>query len=339
MFSIYFSGPRHAWKWSEIVCFFRHSNTSVTGIIDERQPEPFILCPLPDIERKLVLNNSSQLFMSIRINDSTLPETYFVSPTIAVPIYPKEQYNISIYTMLRDKTHELVEWIEYHLMIGIEHFYLYDHFSSDNLESFLRSYMERNIVTIVRWRYEHPQGDHWNLIQSSSMNHALKNFGPYNRWMGYFDVDEYFQIKNMENLIPGNISLASLLDREFPESKYPGGVQFENCEISCFLTETDVISSRYHLLFEKCRHIDKPRECYVSPKLFLRPRNVPLMHNIHALTYGMAYAESRESAFFGRFRHFHYGTVSSKSFEDKNMDTSMDIFIEDLKKRVIKYQK
>jgi hypothetical protein len=199
--------------------------------------------------------------------------------------------------------------------------------------------MERNIVTVVRWRYKPRKGDHWNLIQCSSMNHALKNFGPYNRWMGYFDVDEYFQIKNMTNLIPGNISLSSLLDREFPESKYPGGVQFENCMMSCFLTQIDVISSRYHLLFEKCRHVEIRKDCNVPPKLFLRPRNVPLMYNIHALTYGMKYAGSRESAFFGRFRHFHRGIVTSNSFQNKTMDTSMDIFIKDLKERIIKYRK
>lgn len=339
MFSIFFSGCRHCWTWSEVVCFFHDSNTSVTGIIDTRSNEPFILCPLPNNERKLVLSNSSQLCMSIRVNDSALPKTYFLSPKIAVPIYPKQQYNISVYTMIRDKTYELVEWIEYHLLIGIQHFYLYDHFSSDNLVSFLQPYMARNIVTVVRWPYEPLKGHHWNMIQSASMNHALKNFGPYNRWMGYFDVDEYFQIKNMTNLTLRNISLSTLLDQEFPESKYPGGVQFQNCMISCFLTQTDVISSRYHLLFEKCRHIEMQKVCDMPTKLFLRPRNVPLMQNIHALTYGMAYAESRQSASFGRFRHFHRGTVTSNSFQNKTGDTSMDIFIKDLKERIIKYRK
>ncbi len=339
MFSIFFSGYRGHWKWFEIHCFFRDSNTSVKGVIDKRSSEPLVLCPLPDIERKLVLNGSSQLFMSIRINDSTLPKTSFVSPTIAVPIYPREQYNISIYTMIRDTTHELVEWIEYHLMIGIQHFYLYDHFSSDNLVSFLQPYMNRNIVTVVRWPYRPLKGHHWNLIQCSSMNHALKNFGPFNRWMGYFDVDEYFQIKNMTNLTLGKIPLFSMLDQKFPESKYPGGVQFKKCKVSCFLTQADVISSRYHLLLEKCRHVNMQKDCNVPPKMFLRPRNVPLMLNIHALTYGMAYARGWESTSFGRFRHYNHATVTSNSFTDKTMDRSMDIFIKDLKERIIKYRK
>jgi hypothetical protein len=241
--------------------------------------------------------------------------------------------------MLRDKTHELVEWIEYHLLIGIEHFYVYDHFSSDNLTSYLRPYMERNLVTIVRWPYKPLTGQHWNLIQCASMNHALKNFGPYNRWIGYFDVDEYFMIKNTTNLTPGNITLARLLDEAFPESKYPGGVQFEKCQIACFLTQTDVILSRYHLLVEKCRHVEIRKDCSKPPKLFIRPRNVPLMYSIHTLNYGMTYANSRASSSFGRFQHFHHGIVTSNPFQDKTVDRSMDIFIKDLKKRIIKYRK
>jgi hypothetical protein len=241
--------------------------------------------------------------------------------------------------MIRDKKYELVEWIEYHLMIGIEHFYLYDHFSSDNLEFFLRPYIERNIVTIIRWSYEPLTGHHWNMIQSASMNHALKNFGPFNRWMGYFDVDEYFQIKNITKLSVGTIPLSSLLDQRFPESRYPGGVQFQNCPISCFLTQNDVISSRYRLLFEKCRHVEIQQDCQVRTKLFIRPHNVPIMQNIHVLESGIIYANSLESASFAQFRHYHYGTVASDSSKTGKMDSSMDLFIKDLKERVIKYRR
>ncbi len=339
-FSIFLSGCRNTWKWSEIYCFFRDSNTTVRGIIDRRSTEPFVVCPLPQLERKLVLSGHSQkLFMSIRIKDTTFPKTSFVSPTIAIPIYWRERYDVSAYTMIRNKTYELIEWIEYHLMIGIEHFYLYDHLSSDNLEVFLRSYLERNIVTIIRWSYYPPKGGHFNIIQSAAMNHALKNFGPFNRWMGYFDVDEYFQIMNMKKLSVGSIPLASLLDQQFPESQYPGGVQFLNCPISCFLTQMGIISSRYKLLFEKCRHIIIPRDCQKRTKVFIRPRNVPIMQNIHGLEHGIIYANSLKSASFAQFRHYHYGIVTSDSSQNGTLDTSMDIFIKDLKERVITYNR
>ena len=337
--SIFFSGFRFAWKWSEIYCLFRNSNLLIRGIIDRRSVEPFVVCPVPYLERKLILSNSPQVIMSIHINDTNFPNISFVSPSIAIPVYQREQHTVSVYTMLRDQTHRVIEWIEYHLMIGIEHFYLYDHLSSDSLDSFLQPYLEKNIVTIVRWPYQPLKDHHWNMVQSAAMNHALKNFGPFNKWMGYFDVDEYFQIKVIANRSIGAISLFNLLDQQFPEDKYPGGVQFETCPISCFVTQTDFISSRYSLLFEKCRNIEVQRDCRNRQKLFIRPRGVPIMHNIHALELGIVYADSSTSASFAEFRHYNYGIVTSDLSRSGKNDTSMDLFIKDLKQRVLEYRK
>lgn len=339
MFSIFFSGCRNYWKWSKVDCFFHESNMFVSGLINLTNEEPFVLCPLPDKEQRLVLKANAKLLTSIYIHDSNILNSTFISPTVSVPIYAKREYNISIYTMIRDKTYELVEWIEYHLLLGIQHFYLYDHFSTDNLEFFLRTYLERDIVTIIRWWYEPLDGVEWNMIQTASMNHALKNFGPYNRWMGYFDVDEYFQIKNMTNFTLDSISLDTLLDQQFPESKYPGGVQFQACTVACRLTQADVLSSRYRILFEKCQHVNMQSDCRVPQKMFIRPRNVPLMFSIHELSYGMKYATDRESFSFGRFRHYHNGHIIFRSLQGSNFDQSMDIFIKTLRERVIKYRK
>lgn len=225
------------------------------------------------------------------------------------------------------------------MIIGIEHFYIYDHLSSDNLESFLRSYIEINIVTVVPWPYKSLKGYHWNMMQSASMNRALKNVGPFNRWMDYFDVDELFQIKIVTNISINSIPLASLLDQHFPESQYSGGVQFHNCPISCFMNQTDIIASRYKLLFEKCRHIQMKRDCQLRAKLFIRPRNVPIMHNIHQFERGIKFANRLKSASFAEFRHYHYGTVASIASQVEKIDTSMDIFIKDLKARIITYSR
>ncbi|OJU53398.1 MAG: hypothetical protein BGN96_17355 [Bacteroidales bacterium 45-6] len=194
--------------------------------------------------------------------------------------------------MVRNRTAVLVEWIEYHRIIGVEHFYIYDHFSNDNLDNFLRSYLEQQIVTIVRWPYKQHKGHKWNMMQSAAMNHALKNFGPFNRWMGYFDVDEYFQIINPIKVLDKTISLSDFLDRNFPESIYPGGVQLRNCPISCLINQDDLATSRHRLLLEKCRHISRHRDCQIRTKMFIRPQNVPIMQNIHKLQYGVKFAET-----------------------------------------------
>ncbi|CAF2891502.1 unnamed protein product [Rotaria sp. Silwood2] len=163
----------------------------------------------------------------------------------------------SIYTVIRNKRNEIIDWIEYHRMIGIEHFYLHDNLSEDHIDIFLKYYLDQDIVTIIKWPFRPIQNQHWNMIQSASMNHALKNFGPFNKWMGYFDVDEYFQLNNTNEqlILSRKKSLVELLDQSFPETKFPGGVQFYNCTISCFLSQEEILASRHLNMFQKCNSI------------------------------------------------------------------------------------
>ena len=51
----------------------------------------------------------------------------------------------------------LVEWIEYHRLIGVDHFYIYDtsrRQSSHNVLSALSDYVSEGVVTVVLWGYE-----------------------------------------------------------------------------------------------------------------------------------------------------------------------------------------
>ncbi|CAF0970260.1 unnamed protein product [Rotaria sp. Silwood1] len=149
------------------------------------------------------------------------------------------------------------------------------------------------------------------MIQCASMNHALKNFGPFNKWMDYFDVDEYFQLNNTNEqlILSGKTSFVQLLDQSFPETKFPERVQFYNCPISCFLSENEILSSRHLNIFQKCKSIAEPRDCSERTKLFIRPRNVPFMQNIHSLERGIIFLANNGLSNFGQFRHYHYGII------------------------------
>ncbi len=77
---------------------------------------------------------------------------------------PYRQYGISVClaTSRSNKKH-WIEWIEYHLILGVDHFYIYDtstnngnynHVPTNTLRRDLRSYIHRDIVTIVPWHFE-----------------------------------------------------------------------------------------------------------------------------------------------------------------------------------------
>ena len=40
---------------------------------------------------------------------------------------------LSVCTLMKDRARYLREWLQYHLLVGVEHFYLYDHGSVDGL--------------------------------------------------------------------------------------------------------------------------------------------------------------------------------------------------------------
>jgi len=55
---------------------------------------------------------------------------------------------LSICGIYRDEAFYLREWIEFHRLVGVERFYLYDNFSEDNHREVLAPYIESGIVVL-----------------------------------------------------------------------------------------------------------------------------------------------------------------------------------------------
>ncbi|MFZ1054241.1 MAG: glycosyltransferase family 92 protein, partial [Opitutaceae bacterium] len=53
---------------------------------------------------------------------------------------------------LRNEGRYLREWIEFHKLAGVEHFYLYDQGSSDGTRRVAAEYAARGEATSIRWR-------------------------------------------------------------------------------------------------------------------------------------------------------------------------------------------
>ena len=61
----------------------------------------------------------------------------------------------------------LPQWLEYHRMVGVEHFYIYDNNSTDALLPRLRRYMDAGIVTYIWWPYQFDEGMRRNQVAGS----------------------------------------------------------------------------------------------------------------------------------------------------------------------------
>ena len=52
-------------------------------------------------------------------------------------------YDLTITAIFKNEGHYLKEWLDYHLLAGVEHFYLYNNDSTDNYKEVLAPYIEK----------------------------------------------------------------------------------------------------------------------------------------------------------------------------------------------------
>lgn len=95
----------------------------------------------------------------------------------------KALYYCSICAIFKNEARFLKEWIEYHLLIGVEHFYLYNNFSTDNYLEVLRPYIDNNIVTLIDWPVQYGQLSAYEDFKNKYANES--------RWVALIDLDEF----------------------------------------------------------------------------------------------------------------------------------------------------
>lgn len=95
---------------------------------------------------------------------------------------------LAVCAIFRDEAPYLAEWICFHRLVGVEHFYLYDNGSNDRPHRVLRPLIERGLVTLEHW----PIPFH-EKAQKPAYQHCLERArsGKLARWIAFIDLDEF----------------------------------------------------------------------------------------------------------------------------------------------------
>jgi len=98
---------------------------------------------------------------------------------------------LALCSMYRDHAEYLQEWIEFHRLVGVERFFLYDNESTDDHERVLAPYVERGIVTVHPWQRPESveRGVPWGLIYA--FDDCLARHRDDSRWIAFIDIDEF----------------------------------------------------------------------------------------------------------------------------------------------------
>lgn len=106
------------------------------------------------------------------------------------------KYYLSICAIFRNEARYLSEWIEFHRLMGAEHFFLYNNLSEDDYIYILKYYIDRGIVTLRDWP------EPWSMeIQAGAYQHCLDQHRDESRWIAFIDIDEFLFSPNAENII------------------------------------------------------------------------------------------------------------------------------------------
>jgi hypothetical protein len=139
-------------------------------------------------------------------------------------------YDYVICAIFQNEARFMKEWIEFHKLIGFQHFYLYNNLSKDNYLEVLEPYIERGEVDLIDWTMvqQHGAGDYkW---QHAAYNDALQKIKGIAKWAAFIDLDEY--------IVPVQVDQISDILKPYEADEHIAGVlakwnMFGHSDVEC----------------------------------------------------------------------------------------------------------
>ncbi|CAI0379564.1 unnamed protein product [Linum tenue] len=211
--------PRREVDPAEFRCHFSLSNnlsreesfvftTEATAAAQE-----VVRCLLPRSIRK----NNTALAEGIRVTVSRVEDSSASQalPSVAKVYNPKShgmrgegegKYELCACTMLWNQASVLKEWVMYHSWLGVERWFIYDNNSDDGLQDVADELNTRNHNVS---RHVWP----WIKAQEAGFSHCALRAKYECKWVGFFDVDEFFYFPRYsgQTPLPGQNSLRAMV--------------------------------------------------------------------------------------------------------------------------------
>lgn len=201
------------------------------------------------------------------------------------------QYELAICAIFQHEAAYLREWIEFHKLVGVQHFYLYNNLSQDQYYKELLPYLRSGEVDLIDWNFKtNPGGDNWPTIQCTAYRHAINHCKNKVKWLAIIDTDEFlFPVQTM--------SLLSFLETY---------EEFAAVTVNWQMYGTSFVKNlgSGHLLIEDLiykAHFDYPENCHV--KSIVRPEFVNEIGNPHFCDFlpGFFQVNANKESFFGPY--------------------------------------
>ncbi len=118
-------------------------------------------------------------------------------------------YNVSICAIFKNEAPFLKEWLEFHKIQGVEHFFLYNNNSSDEYLDVLDPYINAGEVTLTDWLFDYPPQTKdnvpasaipWLQVQCNAYKDCITHAKDLSSWIAFLDIDEFLFCLDGESL-------------------------------------------------------------------------------------------------------------------------------------------
>lgn len=112
------------------------------------------------------------------------------------------RYDLTIASIFQNEAPYLKEWIEFHRIIGVQHFVLVDDRSTDDCMAVLRPYIDAGEVELLTLPCPEPwHGRAWTTFQCAVLQSICKQQRGVSRWLALIDLDEFIVPMETEDLL------------------------------------------------------------------------------------------------------------------------------------------
>ncbi len=102
-------------------------------------------------------------------------------------------YDLAVVAIMKNEAPYVKEWLDYHILAGVDHFYIFDNESPDNFKEVLQPYIDAGIVT---YKFYPGTGR-----QIEAYTEAFKAYRFFCRYMAFIDADEFIFPQNNKSIV------------------------------------------------------------------------------------------------------------------------------------------
>lgn len=106
------------------------------------------------------------------------------------------QYDFAICAVFQNEARYMKEWIEYHKIVGAQHFYLYNNDSQDNYLKVLQPYIDDGSLELIDWHVPDFQNSGQQCAYLDIINKTKESV----KWLAIIDLDEYLVPKSHDTI-------------------------------------------------------------------------------------------------------------------------------------------